>query len=231
MDGNGRWARQRGEKRSAGHEAGAKQVDAITTECARIGIRQLTLYTFSVENWRRPKSEVAALMRLLVRYLRREQSTMMENNIKFRAIGRLSDLPGGALREIRKSEEITSDNSGMTLCLALSYGGRTELTEAARTIARKAKAGEIKPDDITEQTFAEALYTAGMPDPDLLIRTAGEMRISNFLPWQTAYTEFYFTHVLWPDFGPAELHKAIREYAGRERKFGEVRPTEKTRGN
>ena len=227
MDGNGRWARERGKRRAAGHKAGAENVSAITTECARLGVGQLTLYAFSIENWQRPKTEVAALMRLLPRYLINERPTMMQNRIRFRAVGRLHQLPKTALREIRKTEEMTADNTGMTLCLALSYGGRTEITDAARAVAEKAAAGEINPARISERTVADHLYTAGMPDVDLMIRTAGEVRISNFLLWQSWYAELYVADVTWPDFSADELHKAIREYGRRERKFGAVAPAGK----
>jgi len=227
MDGNGRWASERGKRRATGHKAGAENVSAITTECARLGVGQLTLYAFSIENWQRPKTEVAALMRLLPRYLINERPTMMQNRIRFRAIGRLRQLPRTALREIRKTEEMTADNTGMTLCLALSYGGRTEITDAARAVAEKAAAGEINPARISERTVADHLYTAGMPDVDLMIRTAGEVRISNFLLWQSWYAEFYVADVTWPDFSADELHKAIREYGRRERKFGAVAPAGK----
>jgi undecaprenyl diphosphate synthase len=224
MDGNGRWARARGKRRATGHKAGAENVSAITTECARLGVGQLTLYAFSIENWQRPKTEVAALMRLLPRYLINERPMMMQNRIRFRAVGRLHQLPRTALREIRKTEEMTADNTGMTLCLALSYGGRAEITDAARAVAEKAAAGEINPARISERTVADHLYTAGMPDVDLMIRTAGEVRISNFLLWQSWYAELYVADVYWPDFSADELHKAIREYGRRERKFGAVAP-------
>ena len=164
MDGNGRWARRRGKPRTAGHREGAKRVRDITTECARLGIGQLTLYAFSQENWRRPRPEVNALMRLLVRYVLAERPTLMKNNIRFRAIGRLDDLPAQALREVRKTEELSASNTGMTFCVALSYSGRAEIADAARALARKVNAGELEPDDITEQAFAGSLYTAGMPE-------------------------------------------------------------------
>ncbi|MFH1731290.1 MAG: isoprenyl transferase [Planctomycetota bacterium] len=229
MDGNGRWARERGKRRAAGHKAGADNVSGITTECARLGVGQLTLYAFSMENWRRPRTEVAALMTLLPRYLVNERPTMMKNNIRFRAIGRLHQLPKAALREVRKTERMTAANTGMVLCLALSYGGRAEIADAARAIAGKAAAGEIEPGRVTERTVGDHLYTAGMPDVDLLIRTAGEMRISNFLLWQSWYAESYIADVYWPDFSVGELHKAIREYGRRERKFGRVDPAGKRR--
>ena len=230
MDGNGRWARERGKTRTSGHKAGAVNVRTVTTECARLGVGQLTLYAFSIENWSRPKAEVNALMRLLPRYLVDERPTMMENQIRFRAIGRLDQLPKTALREARKTEEITADNVGMTLCLALSYGSRTEITDAVRAIAKEAAGGDINPARISERTVADHLYTAGMPDVDLMIRTAGEMRISNFLLWQSWYAELYVTDVCWPDFSADELHEAIREYARRVRKFGKVTPAARKQG-
>ena len=230
MDGNGRWARERGKSRVTGHRAGAANVATITTECARLGVGQLTLYAFSVENWSRPKAEVTALMRLLPRYLIDERPTMMENQIRFRAVGRLDQLPKAALREIRKTEEATADNVGMTLCLALSYGGRAEITDAVRAIAEEAVAGDVNPARISERTVADHLYTAGMPDVDLMVRTAGEMRISNFLLWQSWYAEFYVADVCWPGFSIDELHKAIREYGRRERKFGKIAPAARKSG-
>ncbi len=231
MDGNGRWAHERGKTRTAGHKAGAVNVREVTTECARLGVGQLTLYAFSIENWSRPKAEVAALMRLLPRYLIDERPTMMENQIRFRAVGRLDQLPKAALREARETERITADNVGMTLCLALSYGGRAEITDAVRAIAEEAISGDINPARISERTVSDHLYTAGMPDVDLMVRTAGEMRISNFLLWQSWYAELYFADVCWPDFSTDELHKAIREYGRRERKFGKVTPSKRRQGN
>ena len=227
MDGNGRWARQRGKPRAAGHRAGAGRVREITTECARLGLDQLTLYAFSKENWTRPKTEVSALMRLLSRYLVQERPTLMKNNIRFRAIGSVEDLPKGPLAEIRKTEQISAGNTGMTFGVALSYGGRDEIVHAAKSLAEEARSGRLDPASITEELFATRLYTAGMPDPDLLIRTAGEMRVSNFLLWQISYAELYVTDVLWPDFGAEELHKAIQAYARRERRFGGVNPIER----
>ena len=231
MDGNGRWAKQRGKHRTSGHRAGAERVREITTECARIGIEQLTLYALSAENYAlRPRAEIRVLMSLFKRYLAGERPTLMKNDIRFRVIGRLDELPKRVLAEIRKTEKLTKNNTGMQLCVAVNYGGRAEITDAARAIARKAKAGLIRPGDIDENTVGDHLYTAGMPDTDLMIRTAGEMRVSNFLLWQAWYAELYVTDVLWPDFAAPELHKAIREYARRERKFGAVRPPKKKRG-
>jgi undecaprenyl diphosphate synthase len=220
MDGNGRWAHQRGRLRTFGHEVGADRVREITTECARLGIEQLTLYAFSVENWSRPRVEIDALMHLLTQFLVRERATIMDNNVRFRAIGRLEDLPDNARREIDHLTDLSSGNSGTLLCLALSYGGRTEIAAAARRIAEDAVAGYLTPDQVDEATVASYLYTVGMPDPDLLIRTASEMRVSNFLLWQISYAELVVTDVLWPDFGVDELHKAIAEFSRRERRFG-----------
>ena len=223
MDGNGRWARQHKKPRTAGHRAGVLRVRDITDECARLGIEQLTLYAFSKENWRRPKSEVRMLMRLLHRYLMKERPRLMEKNVRLRAIGALGDLDPDVRHELRLTEKTTAGNTAMTLCVALSYGGRAEIVEAARTLAVRAKAGELEPGSITEQTFADALYTAGMPDPDLLIRTAGEMRVSNFLLWQISYAELYVTPVCWPDFREAAFHDALRAYAQRTRTFGRIK--------
>ena len=231
MDGNGRWALRRGKRRVAGHQAGAVRVRGITTESAKLGIEQLTLYALSVENYHsRPKGEISALMRLFRRYLVDERPTLMENEIRFRAIGRLDELPGNVLTELRKTEETTAKNLGMTLCVAVNYGGRSEISDAARSVARKTGAGGVRPEDVDEDLFGTYLYTAGMPDVDLVVRTAGEMRVSNFLLWQSWYAELYVTEVLWPDFDEGELHKAVREYARRERKFGRVRPPRKRRG-
>ena len=228
--GTGRWARRRGKRRPAGHRAGAERVREITTECARLGLDQLTLYALSAENYaRRSKSEISTLMSLLSRYLVGERPTLMKNNIRFRMIGRLRHLPARVREEIRETGRITAKNHGMTLCVAVNYGGRTEIADAARAIAKKAAAGQLRPGDVDEKTFGEHLYTAGMPDADLMIRTAGDMRISNFLLWQAWYAEFYVTDVLWPDFGAAELHQAMREYVRRERKFGAVRPAKRGR--
>ena len=225
MDGNGRWAKRRGKRRAAGHRAGAERVPHITTECAEIGIKQLTLYALSVENYtRRPKTEISVLMAILRRYVVAQRPILMKNDIRLRIIGRLQELPRQVLAEIRKTEQMTAKNQGMTLCLGVNYGGRAEIADAARAIAQKVRAGEIHPNDVKEDVLGDHLYTAGMPDTDLLIRTAGEMRISNFLLWQSWYAELYVTDVLWPDFDEAELHKAIGEYGRRERKFGDVRP-------
>jgi len=222
MDGNGRWAKERGLTRNRGHREGVNSVREITRECAGLGIKQLTLYAFSVENWKRPKTEVNFLMRMLARFLVRERKEIMDNDIRLAAIGRLQELPKGVQKELRKTIEMSKDNKGMTLCLALNYGGRTEIADAAARIAVDVKSGGIKPADITEEMFDGYLYTSGMPEPDLLIRTSGEMRISNFLLWQMSYTEFYVTKVCWPDFRKRELMKAIRDYCKRRRRFGGI---------
>jgi undecaprenyl diphosphate synthase len=219
MDGNGRWAQKRGLIRTAGHEAGASTIRTITTECARLGLEQLTLYAFSYENWRRPKAEIAFLMRLLKRFLIDERPTLEKNNVRLTAIGRLDELPGAARRELDKTIELSAGNTGLNLCLALSYGGRLEIVDAARELAQRVVAGEIAVEDIDEAAISATLYQPG-PDPDLLIRTAGEMRVSNFLLWQISYTEIYVTQACWPEFDVQELHTALRGFATRTRKYG-----------
>ena len=223
MDGNGRWAQARGLERNKGHEAGAENVREVVTHCARLGLDCLTLYSFSTENWRRPAAEITHLMNLYVRYLIKERDEIMENRIRLIQIGRRTGLPPDVLRELDETAATSKDNRGMTLCLALNYSSRVELVDAVRSIARRAAAGELTPDAITEQTISDALYTAGLPDPDLLIRTAGEMRVSNFILWQISYAELYVTGALWPDFHREELNAALREYARRDRRFGGVR--------
>lgn len=220
MDGNGRWAEGRGLRRIFGHKEGIQSVREITTECARMGVSSLTLFAFSVENWKRPDPEVRYLMRLLGKYLIDERPTLMENAVRLRAIGRLDDLPKSALLELRRTEELTARNGGMLLRLALSYGSRTEIAEAVRQIAFDAKHGILDPARIDDETLRGYLYDPETPDPDLLIRTAGEMRISNFLLWQISYSELYVSPVCWPEFRRAELVEALRAYAGRKRKFG-----------
>jgi undecaprenyl diphosphate synthase len=225
MDGNGRWAVRQHRERVHGHSAGAKTVRAIVTECARLrkdhgGPDFLTLYSFSIENWKRPADEVTFLMQMYIDYLRQERPTMMQNNIRFQQIGRLDNLPEPVLEEVNITLEETKANDGLTLVLALNYGSRTEIIDAVRTIAQKVKAGRMEPKDIDESVISSHLYTAGMPDPDLLIRTAGEMRISNYLLWQISYAELYVSDVLWPDFREPQLHQAIRSFAQRNRRFG-----------
>ncbi len=225
MDGNGRWAKQRGLPRIEGHRAGAESVRAIVRACGELGIQYLTLYAFSSENWRRPKTEVTALMHLLEFYLQREVSELDKNNVRLMAIGRLHELPDSARRQLQKSIEALRDNSGLTLVLALSYGGRAEIVDAVRSIARDVKAGALDIADINEETISKRLYTRDIPDPDLLIRTSGELRVSNFLLWQISYAEIYVTETLWPDFRKPELQKALEDYSRRQRRFGRVVPT------
>ena len=225
MDGNGRWALKRGLQRVQGHQQGAKTVRKIVTEAARLlqergNPQYLTLYSFSMENWKRPADEVEFLMRMYVDYLGRELPTMMENNIRFRQIGRLQSLPGEVLDQMNRAITTTQNNNGLTLVLALNYGSRGEITDAVRQIAREVRSGAISPETIDEKTISDHLYTAGIPDPDLLIRTAGEMRISNYLLWQISYAELYVSPVLWPDFAEPDLHEAIQSFASRNRRFG-----------
>jgi undecaprenyl diphosphate synthase len=220
MDGNGRWAESHTMGRILGHRKGAESVRIITKTCRRIGVPCLTLYAFSVENWHRPVSEVRALMSLLMQYLEDEAKEMMEQGIRLTAIGDLHSLEAPVLRKLRETMEKTAGNQGMILNLALSYGGRDEIATAVQRMVGDAMAGKIAPADITKELCAKYLYTSGIPDPDLLIRTGGEYRISNFLLWQMAYTEFYFTDIFWPDFREADLLTAIAEYQRRERRFG-----------
>jgi undecaprenyl diphosphate synthase len=226
MDGNGRWAREQKRPRTTGHRVGAESVRVVVTECARLGIRYLTLYAFSVENWKRPKREVSFLMRLLRRHLVSERPLIMENQIRFQAIGQLRRLPKALREEIAALTRLSAENSGMTLTLALSYGGRQEIAEAAARLARDVERGKVSVRRIDEELFGRYLYTYPAPDPDLLIRTAGEMRVSNFLLWQISYAELYISPVCWPAFREAELHRALRAYRSRERKFGGVKERE-----
>jgi undecaprenyl diphosphate synthase len=220
MDGNGRWAQQRGLDRIEGHYQGVYSVRGTVEECCRLGIGQLTLYCLSSENWKRPQEELDALMLLLHQYLLQERAEIMEQNIRFTTIGRRSGLPLHVLREIDENIRMSRDNTGMVLCLAINYGSRTELVDAMRTLAHQVRQGTLDPEAIDETTVSDALYTAGMPDPDLLIRTAGEMRISNYLLWQISYAELWVTEKCWPDFDRTVLHEALKEYAARERRFG-----------
>jgi undecaprenyl diphosphate synthase len=224
MDGNGRWAKARRLSRIDGHRAGAESIKVITEAAGNIGVKYLTLYAFSVENWKRPKAEVNALMSLLRVFLRKELNELIKNKIRLVSIGRTGELPPASRAELRRSEEITKDNDKLFVTLALNYGGRTEIVDAAREIARKCVAGELKPDDIDESVFARHLYGAkyNIPDPELMIRTSGEMRISNFLLWELSYAELYVTKTLWPDFRELDLYEAIREYQNRERRFGGI---------
>ncbi|MHC8509620.1 MAG: polyprenyl diphosphate synthase [Rhodospirillales bacterium] len=220
MDGNGRWARSRGLPRTAGHRQGADAARAVVRAAGEAGVRHLTLFSFSSENWRRPADEISDLMGLLRIYLRAEVKTLHENGVRLRVIGERALLPEDIRTLIEQAEHDTAANTGLTLVLALSYGGRADLTNAARELARRVKEGALAPQDINEDTFSGALSTAGIPDPDLLIRTSGEQRVSNFLLWEMAYTEYLFVDTLWPDFGAEAFHQALDAYAGRERRYG-----------
>jgi len=220
MDGNGRWAAERGKPRSYGHQAGVDAVRTITSECVRLGVDYLTLYTFSTENWNRPADEVAALMGLVLTSL--EDEIFMKNDVRFRVVGDIQRLPDNVRQKLRETEEHTAANKKMTMVVALSYSSRWELTEAARQIALEVKAGTLDAADISDSTIAQHLTTNFMPDPELLIRTGGELRISNYLLWQIAYSELYFCDTYWPDFGEKELHKAIASYQSRQRRFGKT---------
>ena len=220
MDGNGRWATERGLDRTFGHKAGLDTVKKITAECARLGVKFLTLYTFSTENWNRPAYEIEALMGLVLSFIEMELFT--DNNVKFVMVGDIERLPQSVQDKIHYMENLTKDNDGMTMVVAMSYSSKLELTRATRLIAEEVKQGKMNVDDITEQTINDHLWTSFMPDPDLLIRTGGELRISNYLLWQCAYSEFYFCDTYWPDFDESALHKAIVDYQGRQRRFGKT---------
>lgn len=220
MDGNGRWATERGKERSYGHQAGVETVRRITSECTRLGVKYLTLYTFSTENWNRPADEIAALMGLVLTSL--EDEIFMKNNVRFRVIGDISRLPEAVQVKLQETMDHTAGNSAMTMVVALSYSSRWEITEAMRRIAKQVENGELKSGDITEDVVSENMNTAFMPDPDLLIRTGGELRISNYLLWQIAYSELYFCDTYWPDFDENDLHKAIASYQSRQRRFGKT---------
>jgi undecaprenyl diphosphate synthase len=220
MDGNGRWAKKRGYLRTLGHEKGVDAVRETVEAATELGIRYLTLYAFSTENWNRPKYEIDALMKLLVKSVNKERKTFMDNNIRLMAIGDLANLPSKSYSELRKAIEDTSGNTGMSLVLALSYSSRWEIVEAARSLARKVSQGTLNAEDINQDSFSSHLTTSSIPDPELLIRTSGEYRVSNFLLWQIAYSELYFTPTLWPDFSKEEFYRALVDYQGRERRFG-----------
>jgi len=220
MDGNGRWAKKKFLNRISGHIKGVNAVREVVTACRELGIKVLTLYAFSIENWRRPEDEVNALMGLLKEYLQKECEEMVQNNIRLNAIGRIEDLPSDVQNTLRETMKKTELCHGMILNLALSYGGRSEILHAVQGIISDLQKGKIKPEEITIQRFSQYLWTHGIPDPDLLIRTSGELRISNFLLWQVAYAELYVTDTLWPDFDRKELLKAIADYQSRERRFG-----------
>ena len=220
MDGNGRWATERGKPRSYGHQAGVETVRRITSECTRLGVKYLTLYTFSTENWNRPETEIAALMGLVLSSL--EDEIFMKNNVRFKVIGDIERLPAEVQCKLQETIDHTANNTAMTMVVALSYSSRWEITKAMKDIAKKALDGQLSVDDITEDTVSQSLTTASIPDPDLLIRTGGELRISNYLLWQIAYSELYFCDTFWPDFNEADLHKAIADYQHRQRRFGKT---------
>ncbi len=220
MDGNGRWAKERGKERSFGHQAGVDTVRRITSECVRLGVKFLTLYTFSTENWSRPETEIAALMGLVLSSL--EDEIFMKNNVRFQVVGDMQRLPQSVQDKLRETMEHTAQNTAMTMVVALSYSSRWELTKAAKSIANDVKAGILQPEDITEELMNQRLETAFMPDPELLIRTGGELRISNYMLWQIAYSELYFCDTYWPDFNEADLHQAIASYQARQRRFGKT---------
>ncbi|GIK52663.1 MAG: isoprenyl transferase [Planctomycetaceae bacterium] len=220
MDGNGRWAQSRGMMRIRGHEAGVDSVRAITEECARLKVGQLTVYAFSAENWKRPRLEIELLMQLLKRFLVAERDTLMNNDVRLTAIGRLDALPKYVLREYELTRKLTENNKGTNLCLALNYGGRNEIVDAMQALAREVAQGRLKPEQLDEALIQARLYQPNMPEPDLVIRTGGEMRISNFLLWQISYSELYVTETLWPDFRAEHLHAAITNFNARERRFG-----------
>tara|TARA_Y100001001_G_scaffold61608_1_gene58567 strand:- start:181 stop:936 length:756 start_codon:yes stop_codon:yes gene_type:complete len=222
MDGNGRWARERSLPRIAGHREGINSVREITRLCGEIGIKHLTLYTFSTENWQRPKAEVSALMTLLLKTINKEVKELHKNNVKFTVIGDLAMLPRSTRKGLQDGIELTQDNRGLNLCLALNYGSRQEMIDAIQSLASKVQSGEMEPEEINEAIFSDALYTKGIPDPDLLIRTSGECRLSNFLLWQSAYTEIFITDTYWPEFREEQLMDAITVYQLRERRFGKV---------
>ena len=220
MDGNGRWAKERGKERSFGHQAGVDTVRRITSECVRLGVKFLTLYTFSTENWSRPETEIAALMGLVLSSL--EDEIFMKNNVRFQVVGDIDRLPQSVQDKLRETMEHTARNTAMTMVVALSYSSRWELTRAAQSIARDVKQGTLQPEDITEELMNQRLETAFMPDPELLIRTGGELRISNYMLWQIAYSELYFCDTYWPDFNEVDLHQAIASYQARQRRFGKT---------
>ncbi len=227
MDGNGRWAQKQGLQRLEGHAAGSKSVRGTITESARIGLECLTLYSFSTENWNRPASEVDGLMKLYQQYLIEERPTIMNNNIRLRHLGHKDRLPEFVLDELRETARLSKDNDGMTLCLALDYSGRSEIKTAFQMLASEVANGKYTPGDIDEELIGSYLDTAGLPDPDLLVRTSGEMRISNFLLWQISYAELYVTDVHWPDFTHDVLYEAIRNYSSRDRRFGGLDPSQR----
>ncbi len=223
MDGNGRWAKRRGLPRSAGHQAGAETLKRIVTECNKMGIKYITVYAFSTENWKRPKDEVDFLMNLLMSYLLDAERTLAGENVRIRAIGSRAELSEEMQEQIKKTEAFTSKNDGIVMNIALNYGSREELVQAVRNISEKVKNGEMNADDIDADAISKELYTGGQPDPDLIIRTSNEQRLSNFMMWQASYSELYYTETLWPDFSVSHLYDAILEYQKRDRRYGGVK--------
>jgi len=223
MDGNGRWAENRGLSRSEGHNQGSMAVQKVVEEAARLGIGYLTLYCLSNENWKRPEHELQFLMHLLQHYMIEQREVLERNNIRLRTLGRQTGIPANVWQEMEETKRLTRGNTGLQLCLAINYGGRQEIVDACRAIAARATTGDLTIDQIQESTISQHLYTHELPDPDLLIRTAGEMRVSNYLLWQISYSEIWVTQRCWPDFGESDLHEAISDYAGRQRKFGGLR--------
>ena len=224
MDGNGRWAERQGLPRIEGHRRGVSSVRRTTEECARLGVDQLTLYCLSSENWKRPQSELDFLMHLLEQYMIEERALIMKQDISVSVIGRRDGIPDSVLQEIDKTIEMSASNKGTRLCLAINYGGRSEMVDAVQRIAKDVSSGDIDIANINEQTISDYLYTSGMPDPDLLIRTAGEMRVSNFLLWQISYAELWVTSKCWPEFEISDLHQAMRDFANRDRRYGGLNP-------
>ena len=223
MDGNGRWAKERGLTRSAGHRAGIKAVKEAVSAAGELGIKVVTFFAFSTENWLRPKKEIEMLMRALDNFLKRQLEDLKKNNIRLLVIGRDEPLPAYLRRKLKYVQERTGNNTGLTVVLALNYGGRQEIVDAARRFAKAAFRGEVRPEGLNEESFGNYLYTSGLPDPDILIRTSGEMRVSNFLLWQISYTEFYFIGKYWPDFKKEDFYRAVMVYQERERRFGRIR--------
>lgn len=223
MDGNGRWAKERNLPRTFGHKAGVETIRDIVKECNNLGVRYLTLYAFSTENWKRPKNEVSALMKLLVQYLRKELEELNKNNVVVRTIGDITKLPELCQEELKNSYEKTKNNTGLVLNLALNYGGRSEILRGIKLLYEDVEKGVVIKEDIDENLFSKYMYTENMPDPDLIIRPSGEQRLSNFLLWQCAYSEFWYSNIKWPDFKKSDLHKAIADYQGRNRRFGAIK--------
>ncbi|MBR3395572.1 MAG: isoprenyl transferase [Firmicutes bacterium] len=223
MDGNGRWAKEKGMVRLKGHQAGMESLREIVRACSDMGVKVLTVYAFSTENWKRPIEEVSGIFALLVRYVAKELKELNENNVQIRMLGDIDPLPADAKKAAQKAVDSTKDNTGLIFCIAINYGGRAEIVRAARLLAKQAAEGQLVPASIDEAMFASQLYTADLPDPDLIIRTGGEMRLSNFLTWQSAYSELYVTDTYWPDFTPDKLQEAIDAFNGRDRRYGGIK--------